>query len=327
LKFIDFARVFFQAGKGGAGCFAFEKYGKKATASGGNGGKGGDIILVGNSSINHLTWLKFHPHQKASDGVAGRGKNQNGAGGADKHIEVPLGTIIWNQEQTQIILEVLEEKEYLLLKGTAGGRGNQNSRRGVFNEELLLSEPPQEVSFYLELKVIADIGLVGLPNAGKSSFISKVSNQKAKIADYPFTTLHPALGVVSVGDYQSLVIADIPGLIEGANQGKGLGHRFLKHIQRTKILFFFIDISMQNPQGARETFALLEKELTLFSKDLLLKQKIVILNKQDVMKEAGILEKEKNYFQKKKIPVYLISCKTGYGIKELLGKIKYLKEK
>lgn len=324
MRFVDFTRVFFTAGQGGNGCFSFEYQGKKKISSGGNGGKGGNIILTGKKSLNHLTWIKYHPHQKAGNGVAGKGKQQNGATGMDKCIEVPLGTIVWNSEQTQIILEVLEEKDYLLLEGSPGGRGNQNSQRGFFQKESLFATPLEEVSFYLELRIIADIGLVGLPNAGKSSFIATVSNQKSKIADYPFTTLHPVLGVIRYSDYQSLLVADIPGIIEGASEGKGLGIRFLKHIQRTKILFFLIDVGLQNLMGAEDTFLTLEKELNFFSPPLLQKQKIVLFNKQDIMENSNNLENEKKFFQKRNIPVYLISCITGYGIKELLKNIKHL---
>ena len=324
MEFIDFTRVFLRAGKGGDGCFSFEHKGKKSISSGGNGGKGGNIILQGSKRINHLTWLKCHPHQKAGQGVAGKGKNQNGRQGENKFIEVPLGTVVWNEQQTQVVLEVLAEENYLLLEGSKGGSGNQNSRRGVFSKELLEAAESEQVSFYFELKVIADIGLVGFPNAGKSSFIAKVSNQKPKIADYPFTTLYPALGVITYFDYQTLVVADIPGLIEGASEGKGLGHRFLRHIQRTKVLFFIIDIGIVNPISASKTFSLLSKELELFSQDLLLKQKIVILNKQDIMKDEALMLKDRDYFQNLNIPVYLISCATGYGIDDLLEAIKNL---
>ena len=324
MKFVDFTRVFFTAGKGGDGCFSFENQGKKKIATGGNGGKGGDIILVGNQQLNHFTWIKYHPHQKAGNGAKGKSKNQNGAQGKDKRIELPLGSIVWNVEQTQVLLEVLAEKDYLFLEGTKGGRGNQNSQRGCFQKELLLAIPPQEISFYLELKIIADIGLVGLPNAGKSSFIARVSNQKPKIADYPFTTLHPSLGVINYPDYHSLVVADIPGIIEGASKGKGLGHRFLKHIQRTRVLFFLIDISTQNTMSAEKTFCILEKELENFSENLLNRQKIVIFNKQDIMKDKASLTQEKKFFYKSNIPVYLISCNTNYGIQDLLAGIKNL---
>ncbi len=322
MKFIDSAKVFLKSGGGGNGCLSYYYRGKKRLPSGGNGGVGGSIYLQGTPSLNNLTYLRYHPHQKAGNGLHGKGKNQNGRSGIDKIIEVPLGTLLLDEQTTEEICETLTPEKILILKGSDGGVGNQNFKTGKpINEEILQGKSGVEKTFLLELKIMADVGLVGLPNAGKSTFLSKISNQTPKIADYPFTTLFPQLGVVRLADYKSFVVADIPGLIEGAHDGKGLGYRFLKHIQRTKFLFFLIDGSDEK-FSVKQSFLLLKKELALFSEALLKKNFVVLLNKQDKIKKSSILEKEKEYFQKNNIKVYWISGLNGYGIEEFLNEVK-----
>ena len=322
MKFIDSAKIYLKPGDGGKGCLSYYYRGKKRFPSGGNGGVGGGVYLQGNSSLNSLTYLKYHPHQKAGNGLHGKGKNQNGRSGKDKIIEVPLGTLLLDEQTQEEICETLTPEKILILKGSEGGVGNQNFKTGkVINEEILQGKLGIEKTFILELKIIADVGLVGLPNAGKSTFLSKISNQSPKIADYPFTTLFPQLGVVNLADYQSFVVADIPGLIEGAHDGKGLGHRFLKHIQRTKFLFFLIDGSNKE-LSIKQSFLMLKKELALFSKTLLEKNFVVLLNKQDKIKNLSVLEKEKEYFQKNNIKVYWISALSGDGIENFLNEVK-----
>lgn len=324
MEFIDTAKIFLKAGKGGNGCISYYYKGKKKIASGGNGGKGGSIYLKGNSNLNSLYYIRYHPHQKASHGKNGKAQNQNGKAGEDKIIEVPLGTMVFRENEPEMICELLTEDKIMLLKGGSGGTGNQNFKLSDYdlNKEKNEGKIPREEIFLIELKIIADISLIGLPNAGKSTFISKVSNQKPKIADYPFTSLNPSLGVVELPDYKTLTIADIPGLIEGAHKGKGLGHLFLKHIQRTKFLFFIIDAENDTKISILDTFKLLRNELKFYSKKLLTIKFIVILNKQDKIENYDAINKKIKYLEKQNIKVFLISCKTRYGIKLLLNEMQ-----
>jgi len=248
MKFIDQARIHLKAGDGGHGCIAFlrEKFRPKGGPCGGDGGKGGNIVFRASSNLNTLLDVSLHKHYRAKNGQHGLGKNMHGKNAADIIINVPLGTIVKNSSTKQIIIDIIDNKEeYIIARGGNGGFGNARFKTERENAPRNANDGQkgEELDVDLELKVLADVGLVGFPNAGKSTFISSVSNAKPKIADYPFTTLTPNLGIVQMSNYKSFVVADIPGLIENAALGKGLGSRFLKHVERSKILAFLLDPS------------------------------------------------------------------------------------
>jgi len=302
LKFIDTAKIYIKSGKGGPGCSSMrrEKFIEFGGPNGGDGGRGGSVFLEGDSRYSTLQDFRVHPHQKAGNGMAGMGDNKFGKSGADKIIKVPLGTIIINDETDEIITEILEEKQLLLLKGGKGGLGNTHFKSSTNRAPRYAQpgEPGQEMTLRLELKIMADVGLVGFPNAGKSTLISAISNARPKIADYPFTTLVPNLGVVQVSGFKSFVVADIPGIIENAHLGHGLGDQFLKHIQRTSVLAFLIDCSDLAEISPVETFNVLLNELKRFSEDLMEKQRIVLLSKVDAIRSDLNIESIINQFKK-----------------------------
>lgn len=288
MKFVDTVKVYCRSGKGGPGCASMrrEKFVEFGGPNGGDGGRGGNVYLVGTSDLNGLQELRFHPHQRAKNGMPGLGDQKNGKTGEDKVIKVPLGTVVTNFETEELICEILEEGEkFLLLKGGKGGLGNMHFKSSVNRAPRYAQpgEPEQELTVRMELKIMADVGLVGFPNAGKSTLISSVSNAKPKIADYPFTTLAPNLGVVPVKGFRSFVIADIPGIIEDAHLGVGLGDRFLKHIQRTSVLVFLIDCSEFAEREPLETFRILLHELKEYSEDLAQKRRVLLLTKIDAI--------------------------------------------
>ncbi len=285
--FIDYSRVKVQSGKGGDGCVSFrrEKFVAKGGPDGGDGGKGGDVIVVGNANINTLIAYRFVKLYKAGNGRNGSGNNKTGAGGKDVIIELPLGTEIFDitDGKHEKITEVLEHGEKLILaKGGLGGRGNTRFKSATNKSPRYAKQGGNNKYFELELvlKLMADVGLVGFPNAGKSTLLSKVSDAHPKVASYQFTTLEPSLGVVKVGDYDSFVMADIPGIIEGAHDGKGLGIQFLRHIQRTKTLLFLIDINTNNPY---HDYQCLKKELHLYDPYLDKKDHLIALSKIDTI--------------------------------------------
>ena len=251
--FIDYAKIRLRAGNGGAGIVAFhrEKYIDKGGPSGGNGGRGGNIIFSTNPNLHTLQDIRYRRLYKAENGNSGGANKRTGKSGKDLIIQVPCGTIIKDINTNKIVIDMVKENEnHIVCQGGIGGRGNYNFKSSVQQTPRFAQQgiPGEELHVELELKILADVGLVGLPNAGKSTLLSVMTTAKPKIADYPFTTLQPHLGIVKYGEYQSFVMADIPGLIEGASQGKGLGHQFLKHIERNKILLFLIDILEENPQ-------------------------------------------------------------------------------
>ena len=287
MKFIDQASLRIKAGDGGHGLIAFlrEKFRPKGGPCGGDGGKGGDVIFVGNDNLNTLLDVSLKKHYKAKNGQHGKGKNMHGKNGEDIIIGVPLGTIIKNSSTKQVIIDVTKHDEkYVILKGGNGGFGNARYKTKIQTAPRIANDGQigQELEVDLELKVLADVGLVGFPNAGKSTFISKVSNAKPKIADYPFTTLTPNLGIVRYGDFNSFVIADIPGLIENASKGKGLGSQFLKHIERTSVLAFMLDPTQGD---VFEQYEKLNRELEAHSKKILDKKSIIIITKKDVYQD------------------------------------------
>ena len=283
MNFIDSASIYVKAGNGGNGCIAFlrEKFRPKGGPAGGDGGNGGNVIISADSNLTTLKDIKYNKIYKAVNGSPGKGKNMHGKNGKDLIIKVPLGTIVKYPEEDKIIDDLKQNNNIITIAtGGNGGFGNarfktqQNTAPRRANE----GQIGEHKQVDLELKVLADVGLVGLPNSGKSTFISCISNAKPKIADYPFTTLVPNLGIVKFGDYSSFVVADIPGLIAGASKGKGLGFQFLKHIERTKILAFMIDVNSKN---INKEYHMLCDELKGFKKSLLDKPKILFVTKID----------------------------------------------
>ena len=295
--FIDYAKIKLQAGNGGPGIVAFhrEKYIDKGGPSGGNGGRGGNIIFATNPNLHTLQDIRYRRLYKAQNGKSGGANKRTGKSGEDLVIQVPCGTIIKDLNTKNVVFDMIKENEnYIICQGGIGGKGNYNFKSSVQQTPRFSQEgiPGEELHVELELKVLADVGLVGLPNAGKSTLLSVMTTAKPKIADYPFTTLQPHLGIVKYGEYQSFVMADIPGLIEGASKGKGLGHQFLKHIERNRILLFLIDILEPNPQ---DIFDKLSNELSSFNKTLMDKPKLVVRTKRDTIDKAKNLENWKNF--------------------------------
>ena len=284
MNFIDFTSIYVKAGNGGNGCTAFlrEKFRPKGGPSGGDGGRGGHIIIISDSNLSTLQDVSYNKKYIAQNGEGGKGKNMHGKNGKDVCIKVPLGTII-RDVKADIFIDDLKEsnKKIIIVHGGNGGFGNARfkTQNNPAPRRANQGQIGEEKELELELKILADIGLVGFPNAGKSTFISKISNAKPKIADYPFTTLEPNLGIVKYKDYKSFVVADIPGLIEGASSGKGLGLKFLKHIERTKVLAYMIDAHSDN---ILKEFKTLQSELKQYNLDLIKKPSILLITKIDM---------------------------------------------
>lgn len=309
---IDQARIYIKAGDGGSGILSFrrEKYVPKGGPDGGNGGKGGDVYFKVDPSLNTLLHFRYRQHFKAQAGRHGQGANKTGKSGEDLYIPVPPGTIVKEAESGKFLADLVEEgQSYLIARGGRGGRGNAAfatpTNRAPRHFEP--GQPGEEIQVELELKLLADVGLVGLPNAGKSTLLARLSNARPKIADYPFTTLEPHLGIVSAAEYNAFVMADLPGLIEGASQGRGLGHRFLKHIERTRIILLMIDSSQPDPEG---TVKALEKELEQFNPSLLERPRFIAMSKSDLTPSAEVTEFQFDY---------RFSAVTGQGLKELIN--------
>ncbi|MCC7431351.1 GTPase ObgE [bacterium] len=281
--FIDFVKISVKAGRGGAGCVSFrrEKYMPKGGPDGGNGGNGGSVYLEANSQIGTLLDFRYQKECKAQNGLHGQGARKYGKGGDDLVIKVPVGTIVRNAQTGEVIADLKEDFEKICVaKGGLGGRGNIHFATPT-NQAPRYAQPGtegEEFELELELKLLADVGLVGFPNAGKSTFLARMTAARPKIADYPFTTLQPNLGIAHYKDFRSFVIADIPGLIEGASQGKGLGIQFLRHVERTKVLLYLIDVNSENPSQELKT---LKKELKKFNPAMLKKPFVIALTKID----------------------------------------------
>jgi GTP-binding protein len=326
LRFIDEVTLFTSSGHGGAGCIAFrhEKFIEFGGPSGGDGGKGGDVIIEATSGMSTLLELRHRPHQKAENGRNGMGKNRHGAGGEDLVIKVPVGTVINDAETGDVLADMTEKgMRVVLLKGGRGGQGNARFASST-NKAPKFAQPGEdgeERKLRLELKLMADVGLLGLPNAGKSSLISKVSAARPKIADYPFTTMVPSLGVVEYKNYRSFVMADIPGIIEGASTGAGLGHRFLKHLERSGILLHLVDISWMPERDPLAEYEAVNHELALFSAELANKEQAVVITKIDLPQTRERLAEVREWFEGKGVRVFPISSATGEGVPELLDEI------
>jgi GTPase len=316
-NFIDYVKINARSGPGGAGAVHFrrEKHVEKGGPDGGNGGRGGHVILRGNAQHWTLLHLKYTKHVKADAGKAGEGGRRTGAQGADVILEVPLGTIARDSETGEQLLEITEDgQEAILLPGGRGGLGNDNFKNATNQtpQHAQPGEPGQESWVILELKVLADVGLVGFPNAGKSTLLSVISAARPEIAAYPFTTLVPNLGVVSYRDFRSFVVADIPGIIEGASQGKGLGLRFLRHIERNSLLLFMVPADSEDIAAEYET---LLNELRQYNPSLLDKQRLLAITKTDLLDEEGWDELESKL--PAQVPAVYISAVTQQGINEL----------
>lgn len=317
-NFIDYIRVFCKSGKGGAGCIHFYRDGMTAKGGpdGGDGGKGGSVVLRGNENMWTLLHLRYRKHLLARDGVNGSGKNCTGAAGEDVIIDVPLGTIVTDEETGERLCEITTHGEtQILFHGGRGGQGNQHfaSPANQVPRYAQPGEPGREGWVSMELKVLADVGLVGFPNAGKSTLLSVVSAAKPQIADYPFTTLVPNLGIVSYKGHKSFIMADIPGIIENAHEGKGLGHRFLRHIERNAVLLFMIP---SNADDIIKEYHILLNELEMYNPELLDKPRIIAITKCDLIDE----EIQKTLIAPelpKDIPHIFISAITEQGISEL----------
>ncbi|MCK4244716.1 MAG: GTPase ObgE [Candidatus Omnitrophica bacterium] len=316
--FIDKVEIFVKSGDGGNGVVAFrrEKFVPRGGPSGGDGGKGGDIIIKADGHLRTLLDFQYRHHFRAQKGEHGKGNKRTGKDGADLILKVPPGTLIKEKGKTLIDL-VKDEDSFLVVKGGKGGRGNacfatSTNQAPKYSEK---GEKAEEKRLTLELKLIAEAGLIGYPNSGKSTLLSKVSKARPKVADYPFTTLEPILGVVKIEEGKSFVLADIPGLIEGAHKGAGLGDEFLRHIERTKVLIHLVDLAEPDPV---KRYFQLRNELELYNPSLLEKPEILVANKMDLPEAKENLKNFKKEIKKEVIP---ISALTGEGIKELIGKV------
>ena len=315
--FIDFTEVALEAGNGGKGSVHFrrEKFVPKGGPDGGDGGRGGHIIFLTDSNLHTLQDIRYRKKYKAEDGSNGGGSRKTGKCGQDIIIKVPVGTLIREKKSKDIIADLIEDNSsFILCKGGRGGHGNIRYKTST-NQAPSLAQPGEKGEsgvYEIELKILADVGLVGLPNAGKSTLLSKLSSARPKIANYPFTTLEPKLGIVKYGEYNSFVMADIPGLIKGASEGKGLGHQFLRHVERNKILLFLIDSQDPDPNS---TFQTLRDEIYQYNSDLRIKPIIVCQTKVDLECEG------KNQWIQIDKEIIKISSFTGKGLSKLVKKI------
>lgn len=326
MQFIDEAKIFVKSGKGGNGCVSFrrEKFVAKGGPNGGDGGNGGDVVIISDSQMSSLLDHRYKKHYNAKNGENGRGKDQHGKNGADLIVPVPIGTIIKNLETDEILGDLTEDKQRLIMaKGGRGGKGNSRFTSSTNRAPRFATDGKdgEEFEIGLELKILADVGILGFPNAGKSTLISKISAAKPKIADYPFTTLVPNLGVVEYGGYKTFIIADIPGIIEGAHEGVGLGIQFLKHVERTHLLIHMLDLTPMPDRTPIDDYEKMNNELESYSKELSLKPQIVVLNKIDIMDSEKTSSEVENYFNYLGVEVLKISAITGEGTKDLVYKV------
>jgi GTP-binding protein len=326
IVFIDRAKIRVQGGHGGNGVTAFrrEKFVPRGGPSGGDGGRGGDVWLVADASLNTLLHLRYNPQHVAGRGMHGEGSNRSGKEGDDAFVRVPAGTQIFDPRTDQLLFDFEEDgARWLAARGGRGGFGNAHfttstNRAPRYHQE---GSPGQDFELQLELKLLADVGLVGFPNAGKSTFISTVSAAHPKIADYPFTTLEPHLGVVDMGDFRTFVIADIPGLIEGAHEGHGLGDRFLRHIERTKLLLHLIDVSSSSGRDPVSDYEVINHELAAYDARLAARVQFVVATKVDALDEPTRLEGLRVRAALDERPFFAISAVAGTGVRELLAAI------
>lgn len=320
--FVDEARIYVKGGDGGNGMVAFrrEKYVDKGGPAGGDGGKGGDVVFVVDEGLRTLVDFRYNRHFKAEKGENGRIKNQHGAGAPDLIVKVPPGTIVYDDDTGEIIADLVSHgQRAVIAKGGRGGRGNVRFATSKNPAPYIAEkgEPGQERYVRLELKVLADVGLVGFPSVGKSTLISVISAAKPKIADYHFTTLTPNLGVVDVGDFRSFVVADLPGLIEGAHEGAGLGHQFLRHVERTRLILHVIDMAATEGRDPYEDYVTIQKELELYNEKLASRPQMIVANKMDVPGAEENLQKFRERIGAD-IEIFPISAATRQGVQELI---------
>jgi len=320
--FIDEVKIYVKAGDGGNGCTAFrrEKYVPRGGPSGGDGGRGGDVWMVASEHYNTLLHYRFNPEHKAERGRHGEGSNRTGRDGASIELPVPVGTVVYDDDTGELLFDLTKSGQRVLVaNGGRGGRGNARFATSTHQAptEHEPGRPGEEKRLRLELKLLADVGLVGFPNAGKSTLISRVSAARPKIADYPFTTLEPHLGVVSLEDGRSFVMADIPGLIEGAHEGHGLGTQFLRHIERTRLLAHLVDVSEMSGRDPVRDFEVILEELASFNQDLARKPMIVVATKMDIAQNPERVESLKRIARKKRLRFFPISAVTGEGVQKL----------
>lgn len=322
MKFVDYVKVHVRAGDGGRGCVSFrrEKYVPKGGPNGGDGGRGGHIIVRADPQLYTLLDHKYRKTYRAERGQHGMGRNRHGSDGKDLVILVPVGTIVKDAGTDETIADLCSPSmEVLVARGGRGGLGNAHFSTSVRQAPRFAQpgEPGQEQEIILELKLLADVGIIGLPNAGKSTLISVISAARPKIADYPFTTLTPNLGVVKFDGYRSFVVADIPGLIEGAHRGAGLGFQFLRHVERTKLLIHLVDVSDLTPGDPLDNLLKINRELMLYSGELASKSQIVVASKIDIGREERI-KRLSEYCKINGLPFLKVSSATGSGIRHLL---------
>jgi len=320
MKFLDQAKIHVKSGKGGHGCVSFrrEKFVEFGGPNGGNGGKGGNIIALAVENLNTLIDFRYQQHIKAKNGRPGMGNSRTGASGENVTIKVPVGTQILDENRTTILADMVKAGQQMLLaRGGLGGKGNESFKTST-NRAPRQYEPggePEEYTLWLHLKLIADAGLIGLPNAGKSTLLSSVSRARPKIGDYPFTTLFPNLGVAQTNG-REIVLADIPGLVKGAREGAGLGHRFLGHIERCQILLHLVDGTTDDVVASYRT---VRNELGAYNKDLTYKEELICLNKCDALSKDLIKKRREALVQATQLPVYVVSGVTGLGLANLLS--------
>ena len=324
--FVDKAKIFIQSGKGGDGHISFrrEKYVPNGGPDGGDGGKGGDIIFAVDKGINTLADFHYGGKYKAENGEDGNKRRMHGKNGSDLIINVPEGTVIKEAESGKVIADMSgDNNRVVILKGGKGGNGNMHYATSTMQAPKYAQpgQPSMELEVLLELKVIADVGLVGFPNVGKSTFLSKVSNARPKIANYHFTTLSPMLGVVDLADAKGFVVADIPGLIEGASEGAGLGHEFLRHIERTRMMIHVVDAASTEGRDPMEDLEAINSELERYNADITMKKQVIAANKIDMLpdgEDSEIIKKIKEKYEPLGVKVFATSTLTGKGIQDLL---------
>jgi GTP-binding protein len=323
MDFLDEALITVKSGDGGSGCISFRRarFIPKGGPDGGDGGRGGDVILRATGRLNSLIEFRYRRIFRARNGQPGRGRNQSGKDGEDVNIEVPPGTVVQDVESGEILADLVRDDQSVVLsKGGRGGRGNQHFATSTNRAPRKAQPglPGEEKRLKLTLKYLADIGLIGLPNAGKSTLLSCMTAARPKIAEYPFTTLVPNLGVIALDEEKSLTVADIPGLIERASQGRGLGHGFLKHIERTRLLLHVIDITYVPERGLLEDFERVKRELDAYSPHLAQKPQIVLINKVDLYSPGQRdMEKVKKVLQEQGYRAFAVSALTGEGLEEV----------
>jgi GTPase len=329
MKFLDEAIIDVQSGKGGDGCVSFrrEKYVPYGGPNGGDGGRGGSVILRADPELSTLLDQRYIKTYRAKNGQPGMGQDCYGRSAENLVIRIPVGTLVYDQPTGELLGDLdLPGSEIEVARGGRGGRGNIHFKSSTHQapRKAEAGEPVEKRRLRLELKLLAEVGVVGFPNAGKSTLVSRVSRARPKIADYPFTTLVPTLGVVAIGDHESFVMADVPGLIEGAHRGAGLGDKFLRHVERCRILIHLVTWAPGEPADAKlllDRFLILEKEMALYDESLSKKKRILAISKLDLPEVRSMVEEAKKLFEELEIPVLALSAVSGEGVKELLGEL------